>query len=323
MRPGETDAKKKRIFFNIFDTDGFICSGEVGEGAVFVPIAAELKISRDEVAYAAATLSNFAHLGDGLYRYEFDNAEIAGATEGEITLRVKKIGTIRTVTVTTPLRFDNVDTFTANAITNAAFANDAINAAKVADGTIDAATFAAGAINAAAIADGAIDAATFAAGAINAAAIATNAIDADALAPDGIAEIQSGLATAANLAVVATYIDTEVAAIKAKTDNLPVDPADASDIAAAFAVIQADITRLLGLHHDNSVTDGGFGFPSIQRDSGKRLLTLRRRVFASKAAAIAATLGAADNADGEIFRYIATSTVDLNVNSSLRSLRDL
>lgn len=43
------------------------------------------------------------------------------------------------------------------------------------------------------------------------------------------------LATASALATAAGYIDTEVAAIKAKTDNLPSDPADASDIAAAIA----------------------------------------------------------------------------------------
>lgn len=68
------------------------------------------------------------------------------------------------------------------------------------------------------------------AGLITAAAIATNAIDADALATDAVTEIQSGLATAAALTTVNSVVD----AIQAKTDNLPADPADASDIAAAF-----------------------------------------------------------------------------------------
>jgi hypothetical protein len=123
-----------------------------------------------------------------------------------------------------------VASIAANAITAASIAADAITAAKVADGAIDAATFAAGAINAAAIAadaitaakiaDGAIDAATFAAGAINAAAIAADAITAAKVAADVTTEIQSGLATAANLATVAGYLDTEIAAIKAKTDSL-------------------------------------------------------------------------------------------------------
>lgn len=40
------------------------------------------------------------------------------------------------------------------------------------------------------------------------------------------------------LVTIAGYIDTEVGAIKAKTDNLPGDPADASDIAAAFSSLQ-------------------------------------------------------------------------------------
>lgn len=41
------------------------------------------------------------------------------------------------------------------------------------------------------------------------------------------------LATASALAVVAAYVDTEIAAIKAKTDNLPASPAATSDIPSA------------------------------------------------------------------------------------------
>lgn len=40
------------------------------------------------------------------------------------------------------------------------------------------------------------------------------------------------------------YVDTEVAAIKAKTDNLPGDPADASDIAASFASIASTLATI-------------------------------------------------------------------------------
>jgi hypothetical protein len=60
-----------------------------------------------------------------------------------------------------------------------------------------------------------------------------------------IADIQAGLATTTQLTTVESkidtldnYVDTEVAAIKAKTDNLPSDPADASDITAAFTEIK-------------------------------------------------------------------------------------
>lgn len=61
---------------------------------------------------------------------------------------------------------------------------------------------------------------------ITAASIAANAIDADALAADAVTEIQSGLATAANLATVAGYLDTEIAAILADTNELQTDWVD-------------------------------------------------------------------------------------------------
>jgi len=119
----------------------------------------------------------------------------------------------------------------------------------MASGVLTATAIAGDAITAAKIADGAIDAATFAAGAINASAIAADAITAAKVAADVTTELQSGLATAAalttvegkidtmdgivdailvdtgtdipaTLATVAGYLDTEIAAIKAKTDSL-------------------------------------------------------------------------------------------------------
>lgn len=42
------------------------------------------------------------------------------------------------------------------------------------------------------------------------------------------------------------YVDTEVAAIKAKTDNLPPDPADASDIAASFSTVNSILSAIAG-----------------------------------------------------------------------------
>lgn len=63
--------------------------------------------------------------------------------------------------------------------------------------------------------------------------------------------VQSGLASASALATVSgkidavdDLIDTEVAAIKAKTDNLPADPADASDIAAAFSTVNTKLDTI-------------------------------------------------------------------------------
>lgn len=115
-------------------------------------------------------------------------------------------------------------------------------------------------------------------------AMAANVMTAAAAAADLTTELQSGLATAASLATVAGYIDTEigtiitdvaavkvdtaailtdtgtdlpatlatiagyldteVAAIKAKTDNLPADPADASDIAASFTTVNTKLDTI-------------------------------------------------------------------------------
>ena len=51
------------------------------------------------------------------------------------------------------------------------------------------------------------------------------------------------LATAADLAVVASYLDTEIAAIKAKTDNLPTAPAAVGDIPTATQNADALLNR--------------------------------------------------------------------------------
>lgn len=56
-------------------------------------------------------------------------------------------------------------------------------------------------------------------------AMAANVITAAATAADFTTEVTTGLALEATLATGITYIDTEVAAIKAKTDNLPASPA--------------------------------------------------------------------------------------------------
>lgn len=84
-------------------------------------------------------------------------------------------------------------------------------------------------------------------GGITAGSIAADAIGASELAADAVAEIQSGLATAANLATLTGYVDTEVAAIKAKTDNLPTDPADQSLLIAATDALLTAINALNNL----------------------------------------------------------------------------
>ena len=87
----------------------------------------------------------------------------AGTITFPTTATLASTTNITAGTVTTATNVTTVNGLAANVITATAINADAITAAKVADGTIDAATFAAGAITAAAVADGAIDRATFAA----------------------------------------------------------------------------------------------------------------------------------------------------------------
>lgn len=61
---------------------------------------------------------------------------------------------------------------------------------------------------------------------------------------DNINATISSRASQASLDTVDDFLDTEIAAIKAKTDNLPSDPADASDIAASLASIDAKIDTI-------------------------------------------------------------------------------
>jgi hypothetical protein len=76
-------------------------------------------------------------------------------------------------------------------------------------------------------------------------AMATDTLTAAALATDAVTEIQSGLATAAALSTVSGYVDTEVAAIKAKTDNLPASPANEATLATIAGYIDTEVASIL------------------------------------------------------------------------------
>lgn len=108
-----------------------------------------------------------------------------------------------------------------------------------------------------------------AANVLTATAINADAITAAKVAADVTTEIQTGLATAANLSIVAGYLDTEIAAIKAKTDNLPAAPAAVSDIPTAAAVADAVWDEALAGHVAGGSTGealgaaGGAGDPWI------------------------------------------------------------
>lgn len=64
--------------------------------------------------------------------------------------------------------------------------------------------------------------------------------------------VDTGTDIPATLATVAGYLDTEIAAIKAKTDNLPTDPADQSAVEAA--IVAAWTTALTESYRANGAT---------------------------------------------------------------------
>ena len=70
-------------------------------------------------------------------------------------------------------------------------------------------------------------------------------------APAAIKSLDADVITAASIAASAIGTSeapalADIAAIKAKTDNLPADPADASDIASAFSTVTAALTTIAG-----------------------------------------------------------------------------
>jgi hypothetical protein len=54
----------------------------------------------------------------------------------------------------------------------------------------------------------------------------------------------SSRATQTSVDTIDDFLDTEIAAIKAKTDNLPADPADASDIASSFSTVNTKLDTI-------------------------------------------------------------------------------
>jgi len=81
---------------------------------------------------------------------------------------------------------------------------------------------------------------TIAAGGITSASFAAGAIDAPAIAVDALDGTNIYTTITADIAAEAI----KTAAIQAKTDNLPSDPADASDVAAAFSTVNSTLATI-------------------------------------------------------------------------------
>jgi len=97
----------------------------------------------------------------------------------------------------------------------------------------------------------------------------------------------TALASASNLATLAGYVDTEVAAIKAKTDNLPTDPADQSAVEAAITVAVAGLSTL-----DASGVRAAVGLSAANLDTQLGDLPTNAELATALASADDATLAA-------------------------------
>jgi hypothetical protein len=208
-----------------------------------------------EATLAALTTAHadggFLHIGNGYYRLDLPDAAVAAGVSGVLVhgtvTGMVVIGCYINLTpwpvdmrmilgtvVATPatagildVNVKNIDNDAASASGTVTFPNATLaSTVNITAGTVTTATnvttvngLAANVVTAAAIADGAIDAATFAANAITSTVVANDFITAAKLHADVTTELQSGLATAAALATVDDFVDTEVAAVLAAVDT--------------------------------------------------------------------------------------------------------
>lgn len=224
----------------------------------------------DAVRFGQAALPNAAaEAAGGLYTRGSGAGQINQPAPGMVDANVvRNAGTA--ITAASGVQEVKVASIAAAAITAASIAADAITDAKVAaDVTIASVTGAVGSVtgnvggnvtgSVGSVATGGIAAASFAAGAIDAAAIATDALGALELAAGAASEIATAVRTelATELGRVDVAVSTrlstagytapdnaDIVAIKAKTDNLPTDPADASDVAASFSSVASTLATI-------------------------------------------------------------------------------
>jgi hypothetical protein len=161
------------------------------------------------------------------------------------TVAPATISNITGGTITTATNVTTVNGLAANAITAAAIATNAIDAdALAADAVTEIAagiTIPSAASNAAAVWNA--DATGFQTQGSFGQAIGDPAADTNTIY-GAVVTGATGATIAADIITIDDFLDLEIAAIKAKTDNLPADPADASDIAASFSTVNTAIDAL-------------------------------------------------------------------------------
>lgn len=133
-------------------------------------------------------------------------------------------------------------------------------------------------------------------------------------------------ATQAAVASALTAIEADIAA--ALTSTLSGITAGANSVNAhtdaALVPIASTLARILAIHGDNSLLDGGPGFPNVRYNAKRLMLGARLRVFASAAALAAATAGADNDDDGEIYRWSMTGADNgIGLDGTFSRARDL
>jgi hypothetical protein len=160
--------------------------------------------------------------------------------------------------------------------------------------------------------------------------IPANWLTAAGLAADAVTEIQSGLATSTNVSDAQTAIitqvdanETKIDAVKAKTDNLPSDPADQSAVEAAITAATSPLATAANLatvagYLDTEIADILADTNELQAawaDGGRLDLILDARASQTSVddlptnAELATALGTADDA---VLAAIATVQSDTN-----------
>jgi len=154
--------------------------------------------------------------------------------------------------------------------------------------------------------------------------IPANWITAAGLAADAVTEIQSGLATATNVSDAQTAIITQVDAVKAKTDNLPSDPADQSAVEAAITAATSPLATAANLATVQADTDNIQTRLPAALESGRIAAALdsaaRVTLAASQpdyAPATAAALTAMRGADNDTLKTLSEQIDGIDGGASL------
>jgi hypothetical protein len=140
-------------------------------------------------------------------------------------------------------------------------------------------------------------------------AMAANTVTASALATDAVAEIQIGLALESTLTVIAGYLDTEIAAIKAKTDLITTG--------TVFVTVDRVAGSTITMHYNESTT------ATVPLDEDTSSLTLRFVVENSDQLDVLVIENASITRTSTSFTVTITTTVTATLGQYRWALRDI